>query len=143
MQLSASNGPDYLLEQVVVLHRISSHLGSHVRDIFGEQGMHQTDKFASGEDEGTFMLILGDFLVLAPIESLVFQVELAEAISTQDKVISAIGIADFGHTGVLRDEASAGAFGPGDTEILGQVLVLRKTVDSDDFGQEAGGDDRT
>ena len=104
---------------MVALHRINSHLGSHVRDIFGEQGMHQTDEFTSGEDEGTFMLILGDFLVFAPIESLVFQVELAEAVSTQNEVIATIRIANFGHAGVLRDEASTGAFGPGDTEILG------------------------
>ena len=63
--------------------------------------MHQTDKFTSGKDEGAFMLILGDFVILAPIVSLVFQVKLTEAICSHDEVVAAIGIADFDQTGVL------------------------------------------
>ena len=103
--------------------------------------MHQTDKFTSREDEGTFVLILGDFLVLSPIVSLVLQIELTEAICPQDEVIAGIRVADFGQAGILGDEAPTGAFGPGDATVLGQVLVFRETVDIDDFGQEAGGDD--
>ena len=101
MELSASNRRGYLLEQNIILSGVDQGLGSHVRDIFGEQGMHQTNEFTSGKDEGAFVLMLGHFLVLAPKVSFVLEVELAQAISAQDEVVTAVGIADFGQAGVL------------------------------------------
>ena len=135
MQLSASKVRGYLLEQIIILSGVDQGLGSHVRDIFGEQGMHQTDEFTSGKDEGTFVLMFGYFMVLAPKVSLVLQVELAQAICPHDEVIATIGIADFGHAGVLRDEASTGTFRPGNATVLSQVFVFRETVDIDNLGQ--------
>jgi hypothetical protein len=49
-------------------------MGSHVRNVFREQGMHQTHDFASCKREGAFMLMFGHFLILAPIVGLVLQV---------------------------------------------------------------------
>jgi hypothetical protein len=38
------------------------------------QGVHQTHKLASCQDEGTSVLTLGDFLLLAPVVGFLLQV---------------------------------------------------------------------
>ena len=96
--------------------------------------MHQTDELASGKHESALVLILGDFIELAPIEGFVLQVEQAELVGSYDEVVATIRIADFGHTGVLRDKACTGALGPGDAKVLSQVLVFREARDIDDLG---------
>ena len=60
----------HLLERADLLHA-SQRLGPHIGNVLCEQGMHQTYEFASREDEGAFVLILGDsvdpgFMVWAP-----------------------------------------------------------------------------
>jgi hypothetical protein len=138
---AASNARRYLLEQTV-LHKINRHSGPHVRNVLREQGMHQMHEFTGSEYESTFVLILGDLVVLAPVESLVLQVEKAEPVSTHDEVVATVRVADLGHTRVLRDKATTGAFCPGDAKVLGQVFVLREARDVDDLGQEVGSDDK-
>lgn len=68
--------------------------------------MHQTHEFASSEDEGTLVLMLGHFTVLAPVESLVFKVELAKGVGAQDEVVAQVLVADLGEPGVLRDKVA-------------------------------------
>ena len=63
--------------------------------------MHQADEFTSGEDEGTFVLMLGHLVVLAPKVSFVLEVELAQAVSAHNEVVTAIGVANFGQASVL------------------------------------------
>jgi hypothetical protein len=60
-------------------------------------------KLASRQDEGTFVLVLGYFLVLAPVVGLVLQVVLAEQVGAQDEVVAQVNVADFGQAGVLGD----------------------------------------
>ena len=76
---------DHLLKQNVLL-KMKRHLGSHVKDVLGEQGMYQTHKFASRENEGAFVLMLGNLLILAPVEGFVLQVEPSERIGAKDEL---------------------------------------------------------
>ena len=64
--------------------------------------MHQTHEFASSEHEGALVLILGDLILLAPVESLVLQVELPELMSAQDEVVTTMRIADLGYYGLSQ-----------------------------------------
>ena len=103
----------HLLKRAVLLD-VSQHPGPHIRNVLCEQGMHQTHEFASGEDEGTLVLILGHFAVLAPVESLILEIELAEGVGSQDQVVAQVLVADLGEPGVLRDKVARGALLPGD-----------------------------
>ena len=130
----------HLLEGRVLL-QINERLGPHVRDVLSEQGVHQSHQLASSKNEGTFMLILGDFVVLAPVVGFVFQVELAESIGAKDEVVSQVAVADFGQASMLRDRTAAGALLPSQAHILSQMLVFIKAGNIHDLSQDAGGDD--
>jgi len=104
--------------------------------------MHQTHEFASRENEGAFVLMLGHLLVLAPVVGVVLEVEPSERVGAKDEVVAAVDVADLSQVGVLRDEAPRRALVPGQTKILSEVLVFREAVDIDDLGQDASGDDR-
>jgi hypothetical protein len=82
------------------------------------------------------MLKLGDFMVLAPVVGFVFQVELAELVGAQDKVVTQVVVTDFGQAGMLGDEFATGALLPGQTHVLGQLLVSIKAGDVDDRSTE-------
>ena len=131
----------YLLKPIILLSRVS-HPGPHVGYILREQGMHQTHELASRQNEGTFVLVLGDFLILAPVVGFVLQVVLAEQVGSQNEIVAQVDVADFGQTGVLGDKFAGGTLAPSQAHVLSQVLVLLKTKDVDDLGQDAGGDDR-
>lgn len=64
------------------------YLGSRIRLILREQSIHQTHELASGQDEGAFVLILGDFVILAEVVGLILQVEQTELIGTQDEIVA-------------------------------------------------------
>jgi len=130
----------HLLEQRILL-KVNRHPGPHVGYVLREQGMHQTHEFASREHEGTFVLVLGDFVVLAPVVSFVLQVEATELVCALDEVVAGVDVTDFGHASVLGDEVAGRAPLPGQADILGQVLVFREARDVDDLGQDACGDD--
>jgi len=115
--------------------------GPHVGFILREQGMHQTHKLASREDEGTFVLILGYFLVHAPVVGFVLQVVLTEQVGAQDEVVAQVDVADFGQAGVLGYKVARGAFPPSQAHELGEVLLLWETEDIDDLGQDTSRDD--
>jgi hypothetical protein len=87
------------------------------------------------------MLVLGDFLIFAPVVGFVLQVVLAEQVGSQDEVVAQIDVADFGQAGVLGDKSSGGTLVPGQAGKLGQVLLFLETKDVDDLGQDASGDD--
>ncbi len=63
--------------------------------------MHQTHEFASCEYEGTFVLILRDFAVLAPVVGFVLQVVQPEFVCAQDEVVAQILVAHLGQSSVL------------------------------------------
>jgi len=86
--------------------------------------------------------MLGYFLILAPVEGLVLQVEPSERIGAKDEVVSSVDVADLGQAGVLRDEATRRALVPSQANVLSQVPVFREARDVDDLSQETGGDDR-
>jgi len=113
----------------------------HVGFILREQGMHQTHKLASGEDEGTLVSVFGDFVVLAPVIGLVLHSVLSDLVSSLDEVVASVRVADFSKPGVLRDEVAGGAPFPSDPKMLSEVLILREARDVDDLSEQATGDD--
>ena len=87
MQLSQMAPKRHLLKPIILLAK-GSHPGPHVGLILREQGMHQTHKLASREDEGTFVLILADLLILAPVVGFVLQVMLSQQVGAHDEVVA-------------------------------------------------------
>jgi hypothetical protein len=125
----------HLLKQIA-LQQVNERLGPHEGDILREQGVHQSHQLASGKDEGTFMLMLGNFVVLAPVVGFVIQVELAEPVGTQDEVVTQVAVTDFGQASVLRDRVATIAFLPSQAHILSQMFMLIETGDVDDRSAE-------
>jgi hypothetical protein len=105
MHLWVGERDGHLLERPVLLCA-NRRLGPHVGFILREQGMHQTHKLASSEDEGTLMLVLGDFIVLTPVIGLVLHSVSSNLVSSLDEVVAPVRVAELGEAGVLRDEAA-------------------------------------
>ena len=70
--------------------------------------------------EGAFVLMLGHFLILAPVVGLVFQVELAQAVGPQNRIVAQVDVADLGQARVLRDEATGRPLLPRQADVLSQ-----------------------
>ena len=103
--------------------------------------MYQTDKFASSENEGTLVLILGDFVVLAEVEGFVLQVVAPKVFSTKDEVVAQVLVADLGQASALGDRVTGGALLPSEAHVLGQELVFREAGDVDNLGQDTSSGD--
>ena len=91
--------PSPLLDwcRLLGLHR----LGSHISLILREQGKDQADELASGQNECAFVLVLGHFIILAPIVGLVFQVVLAHQVRPFNQVVTQVDVAGFRQVGAL------------------------------------------
>jgi hypothetical protein len=83
MQLSQMAPKRHLLEPIILLAK-GSYPGPHVGIILRVQGMHQTHRLPSRGDEGTFVLILGNLLILAPVVGFVLQVMLSQQVGAHN-----------------------------------------------------------
>ena len=54
--------------------------------------MHQTHEFARSEDEGAFVLVSGDLVILEPVVGFVLQVVHFERIGTEDEVVTHLSL---------------------------------------------------